>query len=476
MMDLITAPVGGRIVACNDEFFAAADNLISPAEPISNDEYTDRGKWMDGWETRRRREPGHDWCVIALGLPGRVEEVVIDTSYFTGNYAESFSLEGCGDGDDSLLEQATWEVLISETGLAGDSRAVFSVDNPHRLTHLRLNIFPDGGVARLRVHGTPIPDRDRVCPDSVAVDLLSMLVGGEALEASDVHYSPPSNLLRPTEPAGMWDGWETKRRRGPGNDWVVFRLGMPGTVGSLVIDTRHFKGNAPGWVSASFSEDGKKWALALDRAPVSPHEVAELVLPGSVHAGYLKLDIHPDGGLARVKAMGRPDAGVATRLRLEYLNSLTEPMARRFFLTACASSAWADAMAVGRPYPDFESLGDSAERGFDHLDEGGWLEAFAGHPRIGERGGETANREQAATASASPATLGRLGEVNRDYEERFNFTYIVYATGKSAEQMLAIAEERLGNDRGQEIENAGIEQRKITTTRLKRMLCAGGES
>ena len=133
-------------------------------------------------------------------------------------------------------------------------------------------------------------------------------------------------------------------------------------------------------------------------------------------------------------------------------------------------------MAAGRPYPDFESLGDSAERGFDHLDEGGWLEAFAGHPRIGERGGETANREQAATASASPATLGRLGEVNRDYEERFNFTYIVYATGKSAEQMLAIAEERLGNDRGQEIENAGIEQRKITTTRLKRMLCAGGES
>ena len=122
-MDLITAPVGGRVVACNDEFFAAAENLLAAAEPTSNDEYTDRGKWMDGWETRRRREPGHDWCVLALGLPGRVEEVVVDTSFFTGNYAESFSLEGCGEGDDTRLNGATWEMVIPETSLSGDSRA-----------------------------------------------------------------------------------------------------------------------------------------------------------------------------------------------------------------------------------------------------------------------------------------------------------------------------------------------------------------
>ncbi len=476
MMDLVTAPVGGRIVACNDEFFAAAENLISPDEPISNDEYTDRGKWMDGWETRRRREPGHDWCVIALGLPGRVEEVVVDTSFFTGNYAESFSLEGCGDGDDSRLEKAAWEVLIPESGLSGDSRAVFTVDNPHRLTHVRLNIYPDGGVARLRVQGTPIAGHEHVCPESGSVDLLSMVVGGEALEASDVHYSPPSNLLRPTEPAGMWDGWETKRRRGPGNDWVVFRLGMAGDVESLVIDTRHFKGNAPGWVSASFSEDGNAWKVALHRVPVSPDDVAEIAVPGPVHATFLKLDIHPDGGLARVKALGRADTAVATSLRLDYLNSLTNPMAHHFFQTACASASWAEEMSVGRPYPDLTRLTAATEAAFDDLDEAGWLEAFQGHPRIGERGDQTANREQASTATADPVTLSRLAEVNREYEERFDFTYIVYATGKTAEEMLTIAERRLGNDRAQELENAGVEQRKITATRLRRMLCAGAET
>jgi allantoicase len=473
MIDLITAPVGGRVVACNDEFFAAAENLITAAEPISNDEYTDRGKWMDGWETRRRREPGHDWCVLALGLPGKVEEVVVDTSFFTGNYAESFSLEGCGEGDDSRLEEANWEMVLPETGLTGDSKATFPVDNPHRFTHLRLNIFPDGGVARLRVNGTPIPDQSQVCPEDGLVDLLSMLVGGEALEASDVHYSPPSNLLRPTEPAGMWDGWETKRRRGPGNDWVVFRLGMPGTVESVVIDTRHFKGNAPGWISASFSGDGEDWAPALDRVPVSPHEVAVLDLATPVRAGFLKLDIHPDGGLARVKALGRPNAEAAIRLRLDYLNSLADSDALRFFRMACAARSWAEAMASNRPYPDFESVTTAAESSFDDLGDAGWLEAFAGHPRIGELGDETANREQAAAAGADQATLQRLAEVNRAYEDRFDFTYIVYATGKSAEEMLAIAESRLGNQREQEILNAGVEQRRISATRLGRMLCAG---
>jgi allantoicase len=476
MMDLITAAVGGRVVSCNDEFFAAAENLISAADPISNDEYTDRGKWMDGWETRRRREPGHDWCVLALGLPGRIEEVVVDTSYFTGNFAESFSLEGCGEGDDAALDGAAWELLVPETGLSGDSRAAFAVDNPHRFTHLRLNIFPDGGVARLRVQGTPIPDQDQVCPDGGVVDLASMLVGGKALDASDTHYSPPSNLLRPTEPAGMWDGWETKRRRGPGNDWVVFELGMPGSVESLVVDTRHFKGNAPGWVSASFSEDGNDWSESLDRVPVSPHDVAVLPLPAVVHAGYLKLDIHPDGGLARVKAMGRPDPEAATRLRLEYLNSLTDAIADRFFSRACAARKWVAAMVANRPYPDFASITVAAASAFDDLDEAGWLEAFSGHPRIGERGDPAENREQAATADADAAMLERLAVVNREYEGRFDFTYIVYASGKSAEEMLAIAESRLGNERDQEILIGGIEQRRITETRLRRMLCAGETS
>jgi len=476
MADLISSAVGGRVVEFNDEFFAPASNLISPSDPISNTEYTDRGKWMDGWETRRRREPGHDWCVIALGVPGRIEDVIVDTSFFTGNYAEAFSLEGCGADDDAQLDTAVWEELLPQTVLSGDTRASFPVSNPHRFGYVRLNIFPDGGVARLRVDGTPIPSRSQVCPDPEPVDLVSMLVGGEAVGASDVHYSPPSNLLRPTEPAGMWDGWETKRRRGPGNDWVELKLGMPGVIEDVVIDTRHFKGNAPGWVSILLSEDGAGWETVVDKFAVAPHEVARVELGTPVHAGYLRIDIHPDGGLARVKALGRPDREAVLEKRLAYLNSLTGDAAMRFFETACISRAWVEAMLDNRPFANLEELLASSESAFEALDEHDWLEAFSGHPRIGEKGDETTNQEQAGAQDASAHTLAAIAEANRKYEERFGFTYIVYASGKTAEEMLGIAQSRLDSTREVEIGAAAREQRAITSTRLRRMLCEGGQT
>ncbi|MEX1126009.1 MAG: allantoicase [Acidimicrobiia bacterium] len=475
MVDLISSAVGGRIVAFNDEFFAPASNLISPGDPVSNTEYTDRGKWMDGWETRRRREPGHDWCVVALGVPGRIENVTVDTSFFTGNYAESFSLEGCGEDDDAQLAAADWEEVLPQTPLLGDSQASFSVDNSHRFTHLRLNIFPDGGVARLRVDGAPIPSQSQVCPGMDPVDLLSMLVGGEAVNASDVHYSHPSNLLRPTEPAGMWDGWETKRRRGPGNDWVELRLGTPGTVEVVVIDTRHFKGNAPGWVSLSVSEDGAAWAMVVDRVAIAPHDVARLDLRVPTHAGFLRVDIHPDGGLARVKALGRPDREALLDKRIEYLNSLTESAARRFLKSACVSGSWVESMIAKRPFAGLDEVLGGAGSAFDVMDEGDWLVAFSGHPRIGETGEATANREQAGVQNAATGTLDAITEANRHYEDRFGFTYIVYASDKTAEEMLAIAKSRLGNTREQELEVASSEQRLITDTRLRRMLCEGDQ-
>ncbi|MDP9495880.1 MAG: allantoicase [Actinomycetota bacterium] len=473
MVDLISSAVGGRIVEFNDEFFAHASNLISPGEPVSNTEYTDRGKWMDGWETRRRREPGHDWCVIALGVPGRIEEVTVDTSFFTGNYAESFSLEGCGDDDDLHLADADWEEVLPQTPLSGDSRATFEVGNPHRFGYLRLNIFPDGGVARLRVEGTPIPSRAQVCPDPDPVDLLSMLVGGEAVNASDVHYSPPSNLLRPTEPLGMWDGWETKRRRGPGNDWVELRLGMPGTIEAAVIDTRYFKGNAPGWVSILVSEYGTDWETVLEMVAITPDDVARLELPVPTHARLLRVDIHPDGGLARIKALGRPDREAVVEKRTAYLNSLTDSAARRFFTTASASGSWVETMLGKLPFAGVEDVLAGAEAAFDLLDEDDWLEAFSGHPRIGEKGDATANQEQSGVREAATATLDAITEANRQYEARFGFTYIVYASGKTAAEMLAIAESRLGNTREQELAAASREQRAITATRLRRMLCEG---
>ena len=429
---------------------------------------------MDGWETRRRREPGHDWCVIALGIPGAVTSVTVDTSYFTGNYPESFSLEACGVGSDDRLEAARWEEIIPQKGLAGDSVATFEVDDPRRVTYLRLNIFPDGGVARLRVEGDPLPSMDQVCPDEGRTDLVSSLVGGMATDASDVHYSPPSNMLRPTEPAGMWDGWETKRRRGEGHDWASFRFGLPGLVESVEVDTRFFRGNCPGSVSICVSDDGSAWTEVVSRAEMKPDAVNVVDLPEPTHATHLRLDIHPDGGVARLRVWGRPDPDGAGRLRLHYLNALFDEEARRFFHTACASEAWVNRMVSGRPYLDVESVLAGAPAAFDLLGEDDWLEAFAGHPRIGERGDRIANREQGSTSGADEVVLAELAEVNAAYEEAHGFTYIVYATGKTAGEMLDIARTRLGNSRQEEIANAAREQRMITETRLRRLLCLEG--
>jgi len=466
MIDLISERVGGRVLACNDEFFAPAENLIKTHAPVANDEYTDRGKWMDGWETRRRREPGHDWVVIRLGIPGRIHRVTVDTSYFTGNYPEQFSLEASGV---EPSDESEWVELVPRTGLSGSSVAEFEVYDSHRVEQVRLNIYPDGGVARLRVEGDPLPAMQLVCPDGLA-DLAVSSVGGEVVDASDLHYSHPSNVLSPVPSAGMWDGWETKRRRDEGHDWVVLRLGLAGSVDHLIVDTSHFKGNAPGWVSCDLSEDGALWAKVADRVPVEPHQV-NLVEVGGWAGSFLRLAIHPDGGIARLRVMGTPTPEAAAARRLEYLNSLFDRPARRFFQTACTSTRWVSDMASRRPFATMEEVHQEAELVFGALDEGDWLEAFAGHPRIGERGDDNANREQAATSSASRETIRDLIEVNRRYEDKFGFTYIVYATGKTANSMLAIARDRLGNDREQEIANAAAEQRKITATRLRRMLC-----
>ncbi len=471
MIDLISNAVGGRVLDFNDEFFAEAENLLKVEEPVWREgEYTDRGKWMDGWETRRRREAGHDWCVLALGIPGRVERVEVDTAFFTGNYPEQFSLEGCGVGVDERLLDAAWKELVPKSDLEGDSKASFEVSGSGRVTHLRLNIFPDGGVARLRVEGAPVPSMEEVCPDSL-VDLASQVVGGEFIDASDFHYNPPSKMLRPTEASGMWDGWETKRRRGPGHDWASFRLGMAGEVVGVDADTTHFKGNAPGWVSVDVSDDGADWQNAVDRHEVDPDSVNHIAFPSPAHAAFVRLSIHPDGGMARFRVWGRPDLDAAGERRIEYLNSLDSQMAHWFFHAACDGEKWIKSMSERRPFGSFDGVLSAAEDAFDALEDDDWLQAFAAHARIGEPTGGMGAGEQAGAQEASDDVAEALARVNAEYEERFGFTYIVYATGKTAEEMLAIARVRLGNGRDEELKVASDEQRRITQTRLSRMLC-----
>ena len=147
-IDLAAERLGGRVLAANDEFFAPKENLLKASAPVwIADKYTDVGKWMDGWETRRRRTPGYDWCIVKLGLPGLIHGVAVDTAYFKGNYPEHCELEACAvDGDPRVaqLEDHTtkWNVLLPKSPLAGDTRNSFPVTPSNRVTHLRFKIYP----------------------------------------------------------------------------------------------------------------------------------------------------------------------------------------------------------------------------------------------------------------------------------------------------------------------------------------------
>src|SRR5690349_393614 len=278
LIDLASERLGGAVVAANDEFFAPKEAMLKPG-PAEWKEglYTERGKWMDGWETRRRRTPGHDWAIVRLGAPGIVRGIVIDTSFFTGNYPEKASVESCALGDNASVEGIVsgavhWDTLLPQTQLAGNTINAFEVQGQkRRVTHLRLNIFPDGGVALIRVHGEVVPDKDVFNGEA---DLAAMENGGYVVSCSDMHYGHRQNLILPGRSTHMGDGWETKRRRGPGHDWSIIRLARRGTIERVELDTDHFKGNAPGSCmleacdTGSSDLDGAVWTPLVAESPL----------------------------------------------------------------------------------------------------------------------------------------------------------------------------------------------------------------
>lgn len=311
--DLAAERLGGRVIAVNDEFFAPKENLLKLEKPVWREgEYTDQGKWMDGWETRRRRTPGHDWAIIRLGFPGVVRGVVIDTSWFTGNYPEQASLEGALlESDPTDPSRVTWRPLLAPTALQGNVANSIPIPNSGpAVSHLLFNIYPDGGVARLRVHGEVIPQDGNFAGG--AVDLAALANGGVAVACSDRHYGNPQNMLQPGRSTFMGDGWETKRRRGPGNDWAVIRLGRRGIVERVELDTDHYKGNAPGrakleWCEADgdFDAEHARWKELVPESPLTPdHRHRWDGLP-SHQATHVRLSIYPDGGVARLRLIGR---------------------------------------------------------------------------------------------------------------------------------------------------------------------------
>ncbi len=325
LVDLASERFGGRALLANDEFFAEKENLLKEAAAVFlPDEYTDRGKWMDGWETRRRREPGHDWCIVRLGLPGSIHAVTVDTSHFRGNHPESCSVEACtvlSDADPALLAQdgGLWVPVVARTTLTGHNENHLAVEERRRFTHVRLNIFPDGGVARLRVHGRVLPDWDSMLADGERVDLVGVHNGGWPVACSDRFFSHPLNLIRPDRAVRMDDGWETRRRRGPGHDWLVLELGRRGELDEIEVDTSFFKGNfpescsiegcdRPGATEPELTAEGAEWFPVLERTRL--HADTRHFFEGDLITRrpltHVRLNIFPDGGVSRLRLLGRP--------------------------------------------------------------------------------------------------------------------------------------------------------------------------
>ena len=323
LVDLASEKLGGVVLFANDDFFASKDNLLKQTAPIFiEDKYSDRGKWMDGWESRRKRTPGHDYCIIRLGLAGIIRGIVVDTSFFRGNYPEHCSLEGGNfpgqpTAEDLQSEAIKWVPLLPQLPLAGDSKNPFQVDSDQTFTHLRFNIFPDGGVARLRVYGEVVPDWERLSQTG-DIDLAAVENGGRVLSCSDMFFGHRHNLIMPGRAANMSDGWETKRRRGPGHDWTIIKLGRPGTLRRLEIDTAHFKGNFPDSCSLeatnapyeseeSLSDPARAWHGVLARTKLQAHtrHFFEKELSNVGPVSHLRFNIYPDGGVSRLRAWGR---------------------------------------------------------------------------------------------------------------------------------------------------------------------------
>jgi allantoicase len=323
LIDMAAERLGGSVLYANDEFFAPKENLLKAAAPVFIEgKYTERGKWMDGWESARRRTPGFDWCVIRLGLPGRIRGVVVDTSFFRGNYPEQCSLEACAvegvPGVEHLLsDEVEWREILPPSQLQGDSENPFDIHAGERFTHLRFKIYPDGGVARLRVYGEVAPRWERLSRAG-EFDLAAVESGGMVIASSDMFFGHRHNLIMPGRGVDMGDGWETRRRRGPGHDWAVIQLGARGRVHRVEVDTAHFKGNFPESCSLEAFDAGGAafdnaavaslpWREVLPRTRLQAHTrhfyEEELKEPGPLT--HVRFNIYPDGGVSRLRIYGQ---------------------------------------------------------------------------------------------------------------------------------------------------------------------------
>jgi allantoicase len=321
LIDLASEKVGGQALVASDEFFAEKENLLKPGRGIFiADKYTENGKWMDGWESRRKRVPGYDWCVIKLGIPGFIKGVDIDTNFFLGNHPPYASIDACCLADGAApAENTEWTEILAKSPLNPGSQNLFGVNSDKYWTHLRLNIYPDGGVARLKVYGKVYKDWTMVSGTEI-IDLAALVNGARVVLANDMFFGSKDNLIGPGRAKNMGDGWETKRKRIlPGFDWAIVKLAVPGEIKKILVDTNHFKGNYPDSCSiegcfhpeiddSSLTDPAIGWTEILPRTKLKAHteHFFEDEIKAAGTFSHVRLNIFPDGGISRLRLFGFP--------------------------------------------------------------------------------------------------------------------------------------------------------------------------
>jgi allantoicase len=310
--------LGAIALDASDEFFAPKERMLLPGSPVFiPGRYDAHGKWMDGWETRRKRVTGHDWCVVRLARPGTIQGVDIDTSYFTGNYPPAASIEACCIGEGDPGDDAAWEEIVPSTTLQGNSHHYLPVVCKGTFTHVRLHIYPDGGVARLRIYGRPCADWQTAEKFNGAVNLAAIENGAYIISANNQHFGLASSLLMPGRGLDMGDGWETRRRREPGNDWCIIALASAGTIQRVEVDTIHFKGNYPDRCSLqaanvrsgtddSIITQSMFWPVLMPEQKLTMDNlhVFEDCLAQLGPVTHMRFNIIPDGGVSRLRLWG----------------------------------------------------------------------------------------------------------------------------------------------------------------------------
>ena len=316
MINLADPRIGSKIIFKTDDFFAAAHRILKTDIPVFKDGLFDKhGKWMDGWETRRRRSKGYDYLVLKLGKPGKIFDIDIDTSHFNGNQPTHASLEGCFSRS-KPNKKTKWTRLLGKKKLGPNKNHNFKSQNKSTFNYIRLNIFPDGGVARLRLYGKIEIDKKTI--NHKNINLTSVLNGASIVGCNNEHFGRAENIIAPGKGKNMGDGWETRRSRGKNFDWLIIKFGKPGLIKKLEIDTHHFKGNYPDSCSIQTAiinkdlsnnlivKNSKNWKFILNKSKLSAHKkhVFKKFLIKRNKENYLKINIYPDGGISRIRAFG----------------------------------------------------------------------------------------------------------------------------------------------------------------------------